>query len=130
MLPLTATSLLHVIGVVEVLVGGVILRRYPVGRLHGGHLELLTTGHYFHVPSGMWPRGSRHTRCARLTEAGVDAEARDRIGSVQPAKHEKIDCLRCAGTIESISKRNDALKMKRLDVSGKSNGFRLGKARL
>jgi len=87
MLPLSPTSFMHAIGVVEMLVGGAILAGYT--RL-GGYVaaiwlvgiavNLLTTGHYFDIAVRDAAMAIGAFTLARLTEAGVGAEAGDGVG--------------------------------------------------
>jgi len=82
MLPLGPSSFMHVIGVVEMAVGGVILAGYT--RL-GGYvaamwligiaINLVTTGHYYDVAVRDLAMAIAAFTLARLTEAGVGAEA-------------------------------------------------------
>jgi uncharacterized membrane protein YphA (DoxX/SURF4 family) len=86
MLPLSQATFMHVIGVVEMLVGAIILAGYT--RL-GGYVaaawlgaiavNLLTTGHYFDVAVRDVAMAIAAFTLARLTEAGVGAEARDAL---------------------------------------------------
>ena len=88
MLPLGPTSFMHAIGVVEMLVGGAILAGYT--RL-GGYVaaiwlvgiavNLLTTGHYFDVAVRDAAMAIGAFTLARLTEAGVGAEAGHGVGA-------------------------------------------------
>ena len=84
-LPLSPASLMHVIGPIEMAVGAPILSGYT--RL-GGYLaaiwlggiaiNLVTTGHYFDVAVRDVVMAIAAFTLARLAEAGVGAEARDR----------------------------------------------------
>src|ERR1041384_3829508 len=86
MLPLTPPSFMHVVGVVEMLVGAVILAGYT--RL-GGYVasiwlgliavNLVTTGHYFDIAVRDVAMAIAAFTLARLTEAGVGAEATGRV---------------------------------------------------
>ena len=86
MLPLSDVTFMHVIGVVEMLVGAIILAGYT--RL-GGYVaaawlgaiavNLMTTGHYFDVAVRDVAMAIAAFTLARLTEAGVGAEARDAV---------------------------------------------------
>jgi len=86
MLPVGPSSFMHLIGVVEMLVGGVILAGYT--RL-GGYvaavwllgiaLNLVTTGHYFDIAVRDVAMAVAAFTLARLTEAGVGAESRDHV---------------------------------------------------
>ena len=98
MLPLSPTSFMHAIGVVEMLVGGAILAGYT--RL-GGYVaaiwlvgiavNLLTTGHYFDVAVRDATMAIGAFTLARLTEAGVGAEAGHGVGAPSLLGHrEKI----------------------------------------
>ncbi len=89
MLPLSPASFMHVIGVVEMLVGAVILAGYTrLGGyvaaiwLGGIAVNLLITGHYFDVAVRDVAMAIAAFTLARLTEAGVGAEARDRVGAL------------------------------------------------
>ena len=85
-LPLSPTSLMHTIGVVEMAVGAVILAGYT--RL-GGYVaavwlgaiavNLLTTGRYFDIALRDLAMAIAAFTLARLTEAGVGVEASNRI---------------------------------------------------
>jgi hypothetical protein len=97
MLPLTPTSFMHVIGVVEMVVGGIILAGYTrlggyaaASWLIGIALNLLTTGHYFDVAVRDVAMAIAAFTLARLTEAGVGAEATDRVGAPSLLGHRKI----------------------------------------
>ena len=86
MLPLTQATFMHVIGVVEMLVGAIILAGYT--RL-GGYVtaawlgaiavNLLTTGQYLDVAVRDVAMAIAAFTLARLTEVGVGAEARDTV---------------------------------------------------
>jgi uncharacterized membrane protein YphA (DoxX/SURF4 family) len=98
MLPLSQTVFMHAIGVVEMLVGAIILAGYTrLGGyvaaiwLGGIAVNLLTTGHYFDVAVRDVAMAIAAFTLARLTEAGVGAEARDRAGARSLlGRHEKI----------------------------------------
>jgi len=84
MLPISPTSFMHAIGVVEMLVGAVILAGYTrLGGyvaaiwLGGIAVNLVTTGHYFDVAVRDVAMAIAAFTLARLTEAGVGAEALD-----------------------------------------------------
>ena len=88
MLPLSPTFFMHAIGVVEMLVGAIILAGYTrLGGyvaaiwLGGIAVNLLTTGHYFDVAVRDVAMATAAFTLARLTEAGVGAEARHRAGA-------------------------------------------------
>jgi hypothetical protein len=82
LLPMSASSFMHIIGVVEMIVGAVILAGYT--RL-GGYVaavwlvgiavNLVTTGHFFDVAVRDAVMAISAFTLARLTEAGVGAEA-------------------------------------------------------
>ena len=86
MLPLSQATFMHVIGVIEMLVGAIILAGFT--RL-GGYVaaawlgaiavNLLTAGHYFDVAVRDVAMAIAAFTLARLTEAGVGAEARDSV---------------------------------------------------
>jgi hypothetical protein len=90
-LPLGPAALMHVIGPVEMAVGAVILSGYT--RL-GGYvaamwlgaiaINLVTTAHYFDVAVRDLVMAIAAFTLARLAEAGVGAEARDRAGATRP----------------------------------------------
>lgn len=97
-LPIGAASFMHIIGVVEMVVGGVILSGYTRA---GGYVaaiwltaiavNLVTTGRYFDVAVRDVGLAVAAFTLARLTEAGVGAEARDQAGSRQlVGKHERM----------------------------------------
>ena len=86
MLPLSTAALMHVVGVVEMLVGGVILAGYTrLGGyvaavwLGGIAVNLLTMGRYFDVAVRDVAMAIAAFTLARLTEAGAGAGARDRV---------------------------------------------------
>jgi len=91
-LPLSPASFMHVIGPIEMLVGALILVGYT--RL-GGYLaaiwlsgiaiNLITTGHYFDVAVRDVVMAIASFTLARLAEAGVGVEVRDRIAA--PRSH-------------------------------------------
>jgi len=87
-LPLSSASFMHLIGPVEMVVGAVILAGYTrLGGyvaaiwLTGIAVNLLTTGHYFDVAVRDVVMALAAFTLARLTEAGVGAEARDRVAA-------------------------------------------------
>jgi hypothetical protein len=84
MLPFSPTAFMHAVGVVEMLVGAVILAGYTrLGGyvaaiwLGGIAVNLVTTGHYFDVAVRDVAMAIAAFTLARLTEAGVGAEALD-----------------------------------------------------
>lgn len=86
MLPLSPATFMHFIGVVEMLVGGIILAGYTrlggyvaTAWLGGIAVNLLTTGHYFDVAVRDVAIAIAAFTLARLTEAGAGAEARDHV---------------------------------------------------
>jgi uncharacterized membrane protein YphA (DoxX/SURF4 family) len=86
-LPISPAAFMHVIGPVEMVVGAVILSGYTrLGGyvaaiwLGGIALNLVTTGHYFDVAVRDVMMAIAAFTLARLTEAGVGAEARVRSG--------------------------------------------------
>ena len=83
MLPVSAASFMHVIGIVEMIVGAVILAGYTqLGGyvaaiwLVGIAVNLLTTGRYFDIAVRDLAMAIAAFTLARLTEAGVGAEVR------------------------------------------------------
>jgi uncharacterized membrane protein YphA (DoxX/SURF4 family) len=85
LLPMTVSSFMHVIGVVEMVVGLVILAGYTqLGGyvaaiwLLGISVNLLTTGHYLDVAVRDVAMAIAAFTLARLTEAGVAADVRER----------------------------------------------------
>jgi uncharacterized membrane protein YphA (DoxX/SURF4 family) len=95
-LPLSPTSFMHVIGVVEMLVGAVILAGYTqLGGyvaaiwLVGIAANLVTTGHYFDVAVRDVAMAIAAFTLARLTEVGVGAEVRDRVTTSRLGIREK-----------------------------------------
>jgi len=87
-LPISSVSFMHIIGPVEMVVGAVILTGYTrLGGyaaaiwLTGIAVNLLTTGHSFDVAVRDVVMALAAFTLARLTEAGVGAEARDRIAA-------------------------------------------------
>ena len=97
-LPLSPASFMHVIGPVEMAVGAVILSGhirlggYVAAIWLGGiAINLLTTGHYFDVAVRDVAMATAAFTRARLTEAGVGAGARDRVGALSLfGRREKI----------------------------------------
>jgi hypothetical protein len=88
LLPVSATSFMHVIGIVEMAVGAVILTGYTrlggyvaAAWLVGIAVNLVTTGQYFDVAVRDVAMAIAAFTLARLTEAGVGAEARDHVGT-------------------------------------------------
>jgi hypothetical protein len=88
-LPLSPVSFMHVIGPVEMAVGTVILSGYTRSGgyvaaiwLGGIAINLVTTGHYFDVAVRDVVMAIAAFTLARLSEAGVGAEARDRAGAL------------------------------------------------
>ena len=84
MLPMSPSSFMHIIGVVEMAVGGVILAGYTtVGGyvaaiwLIGIAINLGTTGRYFDIAVRDVAMAIAAFTLARLTEAGVGAEAHE-----------------------------------------------------
>jgi len=97
MLPLSATSFMHLVGIVEMLVGGAILAGYTrLGGyvaaiwLGGIAVNLLTTGHYFDVAVRDVAMAIAAFTLARLTEAGVGAEASEGTGSLSLLGNRKM----------------------------------------
>ena len=87
-LPMSPSSFMHVIGVVEMVVGGVIVAGYTqLGGyvaaiwLVGIAVNLVTTGRYFDVAVRDVTMAIAAFTLARLTEAGAGAEARDQLGA-------------------------------------------------
>jgi hypothetical protein len=84
-LPISASSFMHIIGVVEMAVGAVVLAGYtqPGGYvtaawLVGIAINLLTTGRYFDVAVRDVAMAIAAFTLARLTEAGAGADAHER----------------------------------------------------
>lgn len=87
-MPVSPASFMHVIGAVEMTVGAAILTGYTrLGGyvaaiwLGGIAINLLTTGHYFDVAVRDVVMAIAAFTLARLAEAGVGAEVRDRVGA-------------------------------------------------
>ena len=87
LLPIAASSFMHVIGIVEMAVGAAILVGYTrlggyvaAAWLVGIALNLVTTGRYFDIAVRDLAMAIAAFTLARLTEAGVGAEARGPIG--------------------------------------------------
>jgi len=87
-LPLGTTSFMHLVGIVEMLVGGAILAGYTqLGGyvaaiwLSGIAVNLLATGHYFDIAVRDVAMAIAAFTLARLTEAGVGAEVREGAAS-------------------------------------------------
>jgi len=88
LLPMSASSFMHIIGVVEMAVGAVILTGYT--RL-GGYVaavwlvgiavNLVTTGQYFDIAVRDVAMAIAAFTLARLTEAGVGVEATRRVST-------------------------------------------------
>ena len=88
-LPLSPSSSMHVIGVVEMLVGGAILAGYT---RFGGYVaaiwlvciaaNLLTAGHYYDVAVRDVAMAIAAFTLARLTGAGATAYAHENVGSL------------------------------------------------
>ena len=97
MLPFSPSSFMHIIGVVEMLVGGVILAGYT--RL-GGYvaaiwlvgiaLNLVTTGHYFDVAVRDVAMAIAAFTLARLTEARASERAGEGSGGLSLLTREKM----------------------------------------
>jgi hypothetical protein len=88
LLPMSPSSFMHIIGVVEMIVGGVILAGYTqLGGyvaavwLIGIAVNLVTTGRFYDIAVRDVAMAIAAFTLARLTEAGVGAEARDRVAS-------------------------------------------------
>ena len=86
MLPFGPAFLMHAVGVVEMLVGAVILAGYTqLGGyvaaiwLAGIAVNLVTTGHYFDVAVRDVAMAIAAFTLARLTEAGVGVEVHDHV---------------------------------------------------
>jgi hypothetical protein len=91
LLPMSASSFMHIIGIVEMAVGAVILAGYTrlggyvaAAWLVGIAVNLVTTGHYFDVAVRDVGLAVSAFTLARLTEAGVGAEARERTDARPP----------------------------------------------
>jgi hypothetical protein len=85
-MPIGASTFMHAVGVIEMIVGGVILAGYtqPGGYvaaawLIGIAVNLVTTGRYFDIAVRDVAMAMAAFTLARLTEAGVGADARDRV---------------------------------------------------
>jgi uncharacterized membrane protein YphA (DoxX/SURF4 family) len=88
LLPISASSFMHVIGIVEMAVGALILMGYT--RL-GGYVasvwlvgiavNLIATGRYFDIAVRDVAMAIAAFTLARLTEAGVGAEAGEPVGA-------------------------------------------------
>jgi hypothetical protein len=88
LLPMSPSSFMHIIGGVEMVVGGVILAGYTqLGGyvaavwLVGIAVNLLTTGRFYDVAVRDVAMATAAFTLARLTEAGAGAEARDRVAA-------------------------------------------------
>lgn len=88
LLPMSATSFMHVIGIVEMAVGAVILSGYTrlggyvaAAWLVGIAINLVTTGQYFDIAVRDVAMAVAAFTLARLTEAGVGAEALEPAGT-------------------------------------------------
>ena len=87
-LPMSPSSFMHVVGVIEMAVGAAILAGYtrPGGYvaaiwLVGIAVNLVSTGRYFDIAVRDVAMAIAAFTLARLTEAGAGAEARDEIGA-------------------------------------------------
>ena len=88
LLPITTSSFMHVIGVVEMAVGAAILVGYTrlggyvaAAWLVGIAFNLVTTGRYFDIAVRDVAMAIAAFTLARLTEAGVGAEAGRPVGA-------------------------------------------------
>jgi len=98
LLPLSPSTFMHAIGVVEMAVGAVILAGYTrLGGyvaavwLAGIAINLLTTGHYLDVAVRDVAMGIAAFTLARLTEAGVGAEVPEGSRArTLPGSHERL----------------------------------------
>lgn len=98
LLPVGPSTFVHVIGVVEMIVGGVILAGYTqLGGyvaavwLVGIALSLVTSGHYFDIAVRDVAMAIAAFTLARLTEAGVGVAARvHTVSSVFTARDGKV----------------------------------------
>ena len=86
-LPISAASFMHLIGIVEIAVGALILAGYTrlggyvaSAWLIGIAVNLVTTGQYFDIAVRDVAMAIAAFTLARLTEAGVGAEAREHAG--------------------------------------------------
>jgi hypothetical protein len=91
LLPMSAASFMHLIGIVEMAVGAVILAGYTrlggyvaAAWLLGIAVNLVATGRYFDVAVRDVAMAISAFTLARLTEAGVGAEEPARAGSRGP----------------------------------------------
>ena len=97
LLPVSAGAFMHVVGVIEMVVGAAILA--GLTRL-GGYvaaawltaiaLNLVTTGHYFDVAVRDLAMAIAAFTLARLTEAGVGATAGNASEAAMLARHRQI----------------------------------------
>lgn len=92
-LPISAASFMRVAGVVEMAVGAIVLAGYTrlggyvtAAWLLGIACNLVTTGHYFDVAVRDVAMAAAAFTLARLTEAGVGAEAAQRAQAYDPSK--------------------------------------------
>jgi uncharacterized membrane protein YphA (DoxX/SURF4 family) len=97
LLPMSASSFMHIIGVIEMVVGGAILAGYTeVGGyvaavwLAGIAVNLITTGHYFDVAVRDVAMAISAFTLARLTEVGVAADARGSVPTRSLFDHRKV----------------------------------------
>lgn len=94
-LPISPTAFMHIIGGIEMLVGGVILAGYT--RL-GGYVaalwlcgiaaNLVATGHFFDVAVRDVTMAVAAFTLARMTEAGVGADLRERAAASGLLSHQ------------------------------------------
>jgi hypothetical protein len=96
-LPLSASSFMHVIGGIEMLVGLVILAGYTrlggyvaAAWLVGIAANLVTTGHYFDVAVRDVIMAIAAFTLARLTEARATAQVSDGVGSRSQLSRDKV----------------------------------------
>jgi hypothetical protein len=87
-MPIGASTLMHAVGVIEMIVGAVILAGYTqlggyvaAAWLIGIAVNLVTTGRYFDIAVRDVAMAIAAFTLARLTEAGVGADARERVGA-------------------------------------------------
>jgi uncharacterized membrane protein YphA (DoxX/SURF4 family) len=85
-IPIGASTFMHAVGVIEMIVGAAILAGYTQlggyvasAWLIGIAANLLTTGRYFDIAVRDLAMAIAAFTLARLTEAGIGADARDRV---------------------------------------------------
>jgi uncharacterized membrane protein YphA (DoxX/SURF4 family) len=97
LLPMSASSFMHIVGVIEMIVGAAILAGVTrfggyvaAAWLTGIAINLVTTGHYFDVAVRDVEMAIAAFTLARLTEAGVGVEAHSTSGATTIVGRERL----------------------------------------